>query len=964
MSKGYLTRLATLIAVAFSLVTAHAQRQGNIWYFGNYAGLNFNSGSPVPSLDGAMTTTEGCATICDKYGNLLFYTNGIDVWNRNHVLMPNGTGLMGDPSSTQCGVIVPKPSANPDTFYVFSVDNHGGPNGFRYSIVDMTLNGGLGAVQAGAKNVPLLTPTTEKVTAVRHANQKDIWVITHHWTTNRFYAYLVDNIGLNLVPVISSTGSIHGPPGANNSMGYMKVSPEGDKIACAIYGQNRVEIFDFNNATGVVSNPGVLQLPSWQFPYGIEFSPSSQYLYTTTAVSKEVHQFDMWAGGAAAIQASAVSLGTFPSGGDLGALQLARDGKIYNAIQGSPSLGVIHNPNVGGVACNYVYNGQTLGGRVSFYGLPTFVQSFFAAANFDAEFICDGDFTRFYLKDTTNIDSVFWEFGDPGSGPANYSTLMEPLHQYPAPGVYTVTLIFHGNNITDTISRDITIHPRANLNLGNDTVICYGATFLLDATNPDATYLWSDSSTGPTFLVTGAGTYWVEVTNFCDTLTDAILVTYAPVPVIDLGPDTAICNITGTVLLDATYPDATYLWHDSSATATYLASGAGAFYVEVDNGCDAVSDTIEITYIPPLTTSLGNDTVVCPSETVELTAEHIGSTYLWSTGSQAANISVSITGTYWVVVTNVCESLSDTVNIDAIFPPTVNLGPDTTICTGASLFLDAYYPSASYAWGDGGTYPSITVDVTGTYSVTVTNECGYASDYLILKVLDPPVAALTPDTTICPGTLNLSIQQQEADVLWSNGSSDWTLAVANPGLYWVQSSNMCGLASDSMTLTFYPVPQPDLGPDIEICFEEAYVLNAGLGVSYSWHDGSSTPTYDAWGQGDYWVVVANEYGCEVSDTVQLKQRCYPVVICPTAFTPNGDGLNDDFRIVTKHVTAFRIQVFDRWGTRIYEDRDIDHGWDGRYNKQDMPIGAYVYSVYYEDELGIPFRQSGNVTLLR
>ena len=125
-----------LFSISFSQPNDNKeQRQGNIWYFGENAGLDFNSGSPVVLTDGALSTTEGCATISDAEGKLLFYTDGISIWNKNHQVMSNGSGLYGDPSSTQSGVIIPAPGKD-NMYYVFTISAGGEGEGFCYSIVD------------------------------------------------------------------------------------------------------------------------------------------------------------------------------------------------------------------------------------------------------------------------------------------------------------------------------------------------------------------------------------------------------------------------------------------------------------------------------------------------------------------------------------------------------------------------------------------------------------------------------------------------------------------------------------------------------------------------------------------------------------------------------------------------------------------------------------------------------------
>lgn len=198
-----------------------AQREFDTWYFGQRAGLSFDaSGTVRPLADGAMTSGEGCASIADAQGNLLFYTNGIYAWNRQHRRMANGTDLgafkdstrteLLPNSATQGVVVVPRPGSSTQ-YYVFTVDaaENGLANGLRYSVVDMARQGGLGEVIS--KNQPVRSPIgdgrlTEKLLAVRHANQRDIWLVVHAWNSNVFLSYLLTDAGLSPAPVISAGG--------------------------------------------------------------------------------------------------------------------------------------------------------------------------------------------------------------------------------------------------------------------------------------------------------------------------------------------------------------------------------------------------------------------------------------------------------------------------------------------------------------------------------------------------------------------------------------------------------------------------------------------------------------------------------------------------------------------------------------------------------------------------------------
>ena len=188
-------KLIFLLTIAIP-VFINAQKQGNIWYFGNHAGLDFGKGIPIVLTNGATYTPIGCpdegtAVISDSSGSLLFYSNGCLVWNKNNQIMPNGEGLLGNYSSTQAALIIPQPNSE-RYFYIFTTDdfcNDALRNGFRYSIVDICLDNGLGDVMIGNKNIKLLDTVAEKLTAVRHANGIDYWIITHKYYSDAFYSY-------------------------------------------------------------------------------------------------------------------------------------------------------------------------------------------------------------------------------------------------------------------------------------------------------------------------------------------------------------------------------------------------------------------------------------------------------------------------------------------------------------------------------------------------------------------------------------------------------------------------------------------------------------------------------------------------------------------------------------------------------------------------------------------------------
>ena len=351
---------------------ARAQRPTDLWYFGQQAGLSFASGEPKPLSNGKMSTYEGCAVASTSTGQLLFYTNGVTVWNRQHKVMPNGqhllggTGGSGPGSSTQSALIVPDPGSG-NLFYVFTVAPQGGRDGLRYSLLDMTRADGLGDLPR--TNLLLVQPVAEKLAAVRAANGRDTWVVAHRWNSSAFVAYLVTPDGVQGgKPVLSSVGSVNSGPG-RNAIGALKFSPDGRHLAAALWRENnKFEVYDFDRATGKVSN--ARSYGPYPEAYGVEFSPDGTKLYGTCngtgGGETQIWQFDLAKKGAKTLVGRSANR-------KIGALQRAPDGKIYVAREDNPSLGVVQSPNTAGKACGYVDDGVKLGGRHSKLGLPNFV---------------------------------------------------------------------------------------------------------------------------------------------------------------------------------------------------------------------------------------------------------------------------------------------------------------------------------------------------------------------------------------------------------------------------------------------------------------------------------------------------------------------------------------------------------------------------------------------------------------
>ncbi len=874
--------------------------QTNIWYFGNHAGLDFNSGVPVPLTNGALNTFEGTASIADRVtGQLLFYTDGITVYDSTHAVMVNGNGLLGHPSSTQSGVIVPDPGNN-NLYYIFAVGAQAGYlgsyGGISYSVVDMTLNGGLGAITT--KNVQLVNPASEKITSVRHCNGRDVWVITHEWNTNAFYCYLVTPSGVQ-PPVISNTGIIHMDVGSGinaESIGYMKVAPDQQHIGlCTFYPLNTTQLFDFDNVLGVVSNPVTINFPvigNYGGPYGCSFSPDGTKFYAAfhnyAGTPNYVFQYNLQAGSPAAIVASQTVVAS-TSAVSYGALQLASDGKMYMATFsnnnlggpfGSPSIDRFNSPNTLGMGCGYAPNAVVLNGGLSIWGLPDYIESFFSppvATNFNDTTICTGAQVSFNPSYQIVMDSVSWDFDDLPSGAANYSTLTNPSHIFNVAGTYDVKLIVHYNCHHDTLSRIVTVSDLP-IFLGNDTTLCNGNAITLDPNYPGAVYLWSTGATTQTINVNGAGgLYWLQVTDGLCVSTDSINITYNPPPVVNLGNDTTFCG-NQALTLDAGNSGSVYTWSTGATTQTISVNTSGNYTVQVNlTGCTD-QDTIVITVNQPPVLFLGNDTVLCTGQVLSLTAAAAGYTATWSDGTTLGSLNVSSGGTYWVQLTNNVCTVTDTINVQFNNPPAVMLGNDTVICSGAQVTLDAGNAGASYTWSTGATTQTIAVSATGNYTVTANVSGCIDKDTIQVTVSQPPVLFLGNDTTLCDGqVLQLSASAAGYTNSWSNGTSGSSLNVSATGSYWVTMTNGVCTVSDSISIQFVPPPDVSLGNDTIICSGQQVTLDAGnAGALFLWSNGATTQTISVSATG-YYVVSVSLAGCTDDDSLQLTVQLPPPV---------------------------------------------------------------------------------------
>lgn len=552
MKKAIFTVLACLLYT----LSASAQGEQNLWTFGDKAGLDFTGASPIPYTNNLFPGYDGSASICDAGGQLLFYTNGFWIWNRDHEIMPELTGgvagyiapvstLIGYPPmmpwnggyATQATAIAAMP-AQPGKYYVFSMSTVGQ---LFYSVIDMSLNSGKGGIVAGKKGILLATNLCEKLTVVKGCN--NIWVTVRAKTTNQYRAYEINDTGIVTTPVVSTCGNL---PLSWYRSGVIKFSPDGTRMAaaCTAESSNKggLELYDFNPQTGIFSNALTLDSSSTLgYYYGACFSPDNSKLYATTSsfgylntlYYGKVRQFNVSLASAATIIASNTIVFTDFSGSDLdrlGDLKRGKNGKIYfSSGKSSSFIHCINSPNSAGISCGA----------------------------------------------TANVISLPTGYGERG--------LPNDIAFLPAPDTIRLTKLVNG---------------------------CFRDSLLLVADTGKG-YKWQNGNASRTLTVTANGTYVVSYINSdCKYETDSFKVRFIPLPVASTSGYSCPGSMKGAAWINPSGNDTTtlnYSWKDENGNLlqqhwsnhgdTLRGMDTGIHFVQITSlsGCDT---TLQLVILP------------------------------------------------------------------------------------------------------------------------------------------------------------------------------------------------------------------------------------------------------------------------------------------------------------------------------------------------------------------------------
>ena len=965
-----------------------AQPEGYNWFFGNKAGIKFNTDNTIDFLSGSpIFTNEGCAVMSDTLGNLLFYTDGSKVWRADHTNMSNGP-LLGDFSSTMSAVILPYPCHN-NLYIVFTADYYDGSNGLNYSIIDMTLPNG-GDIDPLNKNINLLKQyqTCEKLIAIPHANQQDYWVVTPIFDSNQYYAWLVNNKGVNN-PIISTTNiTIADYPIQAQKVGYMCVSNDYKKIA-STYRKNdagHIALFDFDNQTGALTNG--ISFENACINYSVEFSGNNQYLYAY-AVSVQnfgpfecnedffrIYRFDVTFSDPKDIESSRKTIKEYPNtwDGRLTAFQNSPIAdEIYIGRQDKNFLSKISN--VSNTEPTYIENAVTLpSGMLCMGGLPTLtpIHRISTQTYNINKTICNNNNTAVLLDVLPNTPDYTYSWS-PADG-LNNPTIAQPTATVNQTTTYTCQ-IFDNNNCKQKNILVNLIVKNSNLaiNLPNYE-ICPNDTVILNAGGGFASYLWSTGQITQQIIVTNAGNYSVTVTddNGCQAIATSFvnLKQSADISLSVLF----LCN-NSQAQITAQGGFSSYIWSTADTTASITVANTGMYSVtatDILSGCivvDSVLVTTSPDYFPTQTYS------ICAGDSIEISPGSDFASYLWSNGATSEKIWVKTADTLSVTVTddNGCQAIATSfVNLKQSADISLSV---LFLCNNSQAQITAQGGFSSYIWSTADTTASITVANTGMYSVTATDILSGCIVVDSVLVTTSPDYFPTQTYSICAGdSIEISPGSDFASYLWSNGATSEKI--------WVKTADTLDVTvSDSISgckaigkiiVNTTPPPIINLSVQFNAANDTALITANSTAQNYQWSNGAQTPQITVAQNGLYSVTVTDKNDCFSSDSVYIStintnnnDTITIKIIAPTAFSPNHDHINDRFTLFANQApTQFELHIYNRWGQKVFYTTNYAQSWDGIFNQKPAPNGSYAWWAKAKFGNDAPLQFQGYVVLLR
>lgn len=423
--------------------------------------------------------------------------------------------------------------------------------------------------------------------------------------------------------------------------------------------------------------------------------------------------------------------------------------------------------------------------------------------------------------------------------------------------------------------------------------------------------------------------------------------------------DTIMCK-DDTITIGTIINGCQYLWNTGDTTATIDVTSAGTYYVDLHkDGLKILTDTINVSIIDEETHSnIINDTTFCLNEPISLFADNNLDYHMWSDSTTNNQLIIDTPGTYSIYFSKNGCIFHDSIEVQGIAPPYLELGEDTILCPNTDFELIPYTNGEGFKWNNGSTQASLNVIESGRYFLTASIEQCTSTDTINVTII--PDIDLGNDTTICEGDFfTIDLDKDYDDYSWNDGDKKPTKDIHYNGEYSIKvKKNGCTINSDTLKVDRILLPRIlETSNDTLIC-ENAPLLLKVRATHYDgllWHDSQTDTMTMVRHAGIYWINAINECGV-ISDSIKVESEdCLCEEYLPNVFTPNGDRLNDSFGYHSncEPVKYYELKIFNRWEQLMFESRDYKERWDGTYAGRTCPTGVYSYLliVQYKHDLG-------------
>lgn len=885
----------------------------------NVIRLDFSTTPPTPFPTGLVgnSPSEGIAHYEDGTGALIFWFNSNGVYNATGGQMSGSVGIFANSSAAEV-VICPKPN-DPEKYYI--IYNSETCTNLYYSVVDMTLNGGLGNIVPGTLNDVLASGTyAEAMEIVRIPGTNNYWLLAYQCGVG-FRRFLIDETGISPGVTILSYPT---PPGFD---GRGELEYHSGKIGMAFAFSNRVFTANFNPVSGDICDPISLESASFSnSPYGLEFSPDGTKMY-----------FSLWYSGSNVFQynfATNVYEGYQPNLGgfaNLGEIELGRDGKLYVVEDGGNNILVIDNPNEDVPEFSLIPIPSTTG-----LGISDPIQSDIIAEVL-GDTLCRAIETNVTVLPPDQTIEYWWANGANPNVPIDTSS----SYSFVMPDD-TISFIARGP-VGSPCYRTFRYlyYPIPNIDAGPDQFIELGQSIQLAASCdvPNTIYVWFPSeslsdafSLTPVASPTQTTTYFVSAQNqFCQ------------------GSDQVTVEV-GEVMRDTICL--------AAAQNTDIALPTGATYSNVEWYIANNTDVLLSTNNPY--------NIIIPDTTTEFLAKATNT----STGNTLAY--------YLTIVPTPPVDAGPDVTINAGQSTQLNasgggVGGYTWTPATALSATDIANPMASPI-----TTTTYTVSSYNLASCPVaTDEVTVTVNFVQSEFIDSLCAAVGQ-----PFTLSLSAEQDTFPILeWYNEATPSTilgtgnsLSVQGPSASEIYTCKATDNIGNSIYFKFRLQPNPILSTTPVFIIEgQTATLNVTGGNNYTWepasllnNPNSAAPiTVPLFADTLFTVTNITTDDCESSAQLNVTVESQIKIIVPSGFSPNNDGNNDVLTPLTINVAEItRFAIYNRWGQKVFETNTLNEGWDGRFKGQYQDVGVYIWIVEAVGKDGQNYEFKGNTTLIR